>query len=576
MLRNRRSRAAAVWWAPLNFAMAREPLVDLPTHRVTNQPPPLLDYDVMQGDAALREAVAREGAGWAEERLQRLGQAAGSARFIEAGFLANEHPPRLRTFDRFGQRIDEVEFHPAYHELMALGIEHRLPMLPWAEPRAGAHVTHAAMVYLLSQAEGGVLCPLVMTYAVVPALRHQPDVADAWLPRLLEGQYDPRCIPAPDKRGVTFGMAMTEKQGGSDVRANATQATPLGKRGPGQEYLLRGHKWFCSAPMCDAFLTLANTSEGLSCFLVPRWRPDGTRNRFFIQRLKDKLGNRSNASSEIEYDDTFAVMVGQEGRGVRTIIEMVHHTRLDAAVAPVALMRQAVTQAIHHARHRKAFGRRLVDQPLMRAVLADLALEVEAGVALVMRVARSFDEAEQDPTAARLSRLATAFTKYWCNKRAPGHVYEALECLGGAGYVEESMMPRLYREAPLNSIWEGSGNVICLDVLRAIQRDPECLQALLELLRPACQAETRVADLVADAGALLSDRDNLELRARQLTQSLALAFQAAILMEHAPSRVAEAFVAARIGSRGAQAYGALPPGIDLDLLIERATPAAMG
>ncbi len=558
--------------------MARAPLVDLPTHRVTNQPPPLLDYDVMAADAALRDAVTREGAGWATERLHALGRAVGSARVIEAGFLANEHPPRLRTVDRFGQRIDEVEFHPAYHELMALGFEHRLSALPWAEPRAGAHVTHAAMVYLLSQAEPGVLCPLVMTYAAVPALRHEPSVADAWLPRLLEGHYDPRCMPATEKRGVTFGMAMTEKQGGSDVRANTTQATAVAGGGPGQEYRLRGHKWFCSAPMCDAFLTLAHTTqggaakEGPSCFLVPRWCPDGTRNRFFIQRLKDKLGNRANASSEIEYDDTYAVMVGQEGHGVRTIIEMVHHTRLDAAVAPVALMRQALSQAIHHARHRRAFGRTLVDQPLMRAVLADLALEVEAGVALTMRVARSFDEAEHDPAAARLSRLATAFTKYWTNKRAPGHVYEALECLGGAGYVEESMLPRLYREAPLNSIWEGSGNVICLDVLRAIQRDPECLQALFELVRPACQAEARVADLVADAGALLSDRDNLELRARQLTQSLALALQAALLMEHAPSPVAEAFIAARIGGMGVRAYGALPPGIDLDLLIERATP----
>jgi putative acyl-CoA dehydrogenase len=471
-------------------------------------------------------------------------------------------------------------------------MEYRVPSLPWAEPRAGAHVTHAAMVYLLGQAESGVLCPLVMTYAVVPALRHQPDVAEAWLPKLLDGKYDSRCIPAAEKHGLTFGMAMTEKQGGSDVRANETRATPEGKGGPGQEYRLNGHKWFCSAPMCDAFLTLAQTSEGprtpnasdhdgaamggLSCFLVPRWCPDGTRNRFFIQRLKDKLGNRANASSEIEYDDTWAVMVGAEGRGVRTIIEMVHHTRLDAAVAPVALMRQALTQAIHHARHRNAFGRLLVEQPLMKAVLADLALEVEAGVALVMRVARSFDEAEHDPAAARLSRLATAFTKYWANKRAPGHVYEALECLGGAGYVEESMMPRLYREAPLNSIWEGSGNVICLDVLRAIQRDPDCLQVVFEQLRPACQAETRVADLVADAGALLSDRDNLELRARTLTQSLALAFQAALLMEHAPPRVAEAFIAARIGGTGVRAYGALPPGIDLDLLIERATPAWQG
>ncbi|MEM7157229.1 MAG: acyl-CoA dehydrogenase family protein [Myxococcota bacterium] len=555
--------------------MSYGPIVDLPTHRVTNQPRPLIDYDVMAGDAALREAITREGAGWAEVPLHQLGRAAGSARIIEAGFAANENPPELRSFDRYGQRIDEVKFHPAYHELMALGIEHRLPSLPWAEAKAGAHVTHAAMVYLLTQAEPGVLCPMVMTYASVPALRHQPEVAEDWLPQILDGQYDARCVPAPNKTGVTIGMAMTEKQGGSDVRANTTRATAVGKGGPGAEYRLSGHKWFCSAPMSDAFLTLAHTNEGLSCFLVPRFCPDGTRNRLFIQRLKNKLGNRSNASSEIEYDDTWAVMVGPPGRGVRTIIEMVHHTRLDAAVAPVGLMRQALSQAIHHAKHRSAFGRPLIEQPLMRAVLADLALEVEAGVALVMRVARTFDEAQHDPRAAQLSRLATAFTKFWTNKRCPGHVYEALECHGGAGYIEESMMPRLYREAPLNSIWEGSGNVICLDVLRAIQRDPQGLSILLEELQPAAEVEPRVADLIADAGAILSNRALLESRARQLTENLALATQAALLMEHAPTGVADAFIAARLGG-GHQTYGALPAGVDVDLLIERASPVTQG
>ncbi len=552
--------------------MAHAPLSELPTHRVTNQPPPLHDYNLMAGDAALCEAVEREGAGWASEDLHRFGQAVGSAEMIEAGFLANEHPPELTAFDRYGHRIDEVQFHPAYHQLMGLALRHQLPGQPWAEPKAGSHVTHAAKVFLLSQTEAGVLCPVVMTYASVPALRHQPEVAEIWLPKILQGEYDPRSIPASEKRGVTIGMAMTEKQGGSDVRANTTRATAVDTGGPGQEYRLHGHKWFCSAPMSDAFLTLAHTDQGLSCFLVPRWRPDGTRNRLFIQRLKDKLGNRSNASSEIEYDDTHAVMVGEEGRGVRTIIEMVHHTRLDAAVAPVALMRQALTQAIHHAEHRQAFGRTLIDQPLMRSVLADLALEVEAGVAVTMRVARTFDEGGDDPQAARLSRLATAFTKYWTNKRAPGHIYEALECHGGAGFIEESMLPRLYREAPLNSIWEGSGNVICLDVLRAIHRDPECLQALLEEIQPAAEAEPRVADLVADAGRLLSDRDNLEARARQLTQSLALAMQASLLIQHAPAPVAEAFIATRIAGEGVRAYGALPQGVDVDLLIERATP----
>ncbi|MCH9682865.1 MAG: acyl-CoA dehydrogenase family protein [Deltaproteobacteria bacterium] len=553
--------------------MAHAPLTDLPTHRVINQPPPLQDYDLMAGDAALEEAVVREGATWACDDLGRFSRAVGSAEMIEAGFLANDHPPQLRAFDRYGQRIDEVDFHPAYHQLMTLAMGHQVHSQAWAKPQPGGHVVHAAKVFLLTQTEAGVLCPMVMTYAAVPALQQLPELADQWLPKILQGEYDPRCIPASEKRGATVGMAMTEKQGGSDVRANTTRATPVGARGPGQEYRLHGHKWFCSAPMSDAFLTLAQTDQGLSCFFVPRWRPDGTRNRIFIQRLKNKLGNRSNASSEIEYDDTHAVMVGDEGRGVRTIIEMVHHTRLGASVAPVALMRQALSQAIHHTRHREAFGKTLIDQPLMRSVLADLALEVEAGLALVMRVARSFDESHQDPQAARFSRLAIAFTKYWTNKRAAGHIYESLECLGGAGFIEESMLPRLYREAPLNSIWEGSGNVICLDVLRAIHRDPECLQALLEQVRPAAEADPRVANLVADSGKLLSDRDNLEARARQLTQNLALAMQASLLVQHAPSAIAEAFLATRVGGEGVRAYGALPHGMDVDLLIERATPA---
>lgn len=553
--------------------MTHSPIVDLPTHRVENQPPALLDYDLLAGDTAMQEAVEREGAGWARPRLDRLAQAAGGKALIEAGYAANENPPQLRTFDRYGQRIDEVDFHPAYHELMTAGIEHQIPGLPWADPKPGAHVAHAAMVYLLSQAEGGVMCPLVMTYACVPALRHQPEVAEQWLPKIVDAQYDPRCIPAEQKRGVTLGMAMTEKQGGSDVRANSTRATAEGKGGPGKAYRLRGHKWFCSAPMSDAFLTLAHVDEGLSCFLVPRFLPDGTRNRFFIQRLKNKLGNRSNASSEIEYDDTWAVMVGEPGRGVRTIIEMVHHTRLDASIAPAALMRQALTQAIHHVRHRAAFGKTLIDQPLMRAVLADLALEVEATVALTMRVARSFDESAHYESAARLSRLATAFTKYWTNKRTPNFVYEALECLGGAGYIEESMMPRLYREAPLNSIWEGSGNVICLDVLRALARDPESLAVLMAELTPVASQERRLADLLDESRALLTDRDNIELRARQLTQNLALATQGCLLLQHAPTPVADAFIRTRLHG-GVRAYGAIDPSVDLDLLIDRATPAA--
>jgi putative acyl-CoA dehydrogenase len=551
----------------------RDPITTLPTHQVENQVPPLHDYDLYLGDPALREAVAREGASWAEDRLRALGREAGSEEMIALGFAANAHDPVLHTFDRWGRRIDEVEFHPSYHELMRRAIAHRIPSLPWVEPRPGAHVAHAALGFLFTQAETGVLCPMAMTYAVVPALAHQPDVAEVWRPRALSAEYDGRCIPAHEKRGATFGMAMTEKQGGSDVRANTTRARPEGKAGPGQAYRLTGHKWFCSAPMSDAFLTLAQTDRGLSCFLVPRFLPDGTRNRFFLQRLKDKLGNRSNASSEVEYDDTWAQLLGEEGRGVPTIIEMVHHTRLDAAGAPVAMMRQALSQAVHHATHRRAFGKRLIDQPLMRGVLADLALEVEAGIVLGFRVARAFDEAGRDAQAAAFSRIGTAVAKYWLNKRAPPHVVECLECLGGAGYIEESMMPRLYREAPLNGIWEGSGNVICLDVLRAMHRDPACLPALLAEVGDVAAQDRRLGAKLAELQAGMREPDALQVRARWLTEELAVLLSAALLVKHAPTPIADAYIVGRLqGTRGV--YGTLPPGVDLDLLIERATPAA--
>ena len=446
-------------------------------------------------------------------------------------------------------------------------MRHRLATLPWAEPRIGATPAQVAMSYMFTQAEAGVVCPLTMLYACVPALKHQRNVAEEWMPRILKSTYDPRCIPADQKNGVTIGMAMTEKQGGSDVRANTTVAKSIGNG----EYLLTGHKWFCSAPMSDAFLTLAHTEAGLTCFIVPRFRPDGTRNNFFLQRLKNKLGNRSNASSEVEYADTWAHIVGEEGRGVRTIIDMVHHTRLAAAMAPAGMMRQALTQAMHHCRHRKAFGKLLIDQPLMRNVLADLALEVEAGVMLGMRIARAFDEAVAgDEQAGRLARLGTAAAKYWLNKRCPQHIYEALECHGGAGYIEESIMPRLYREAPLNSIWEGSGNVICLDVLRAMSRDPGAIEAILAEIQPAAADDAAIKEGLDAVHRELRSGDDFQLRARRFTESLAKLLQAALLRRHAPTGVADAFVASRLQGDSGTAYGTLPPGVDLTPLIDRA------
>jgi putative acyl-CoA dehydrogenase len=548
------------------------PHTTLPTHAVENQVPEFGAFDLYTADIPLREAIAREGAGWAEDRLVALGTELGTPEMFHTGHLANKHAPELQTFDRFGHRIDEVEFHPSYHQLMDLCARHGLPTLPWKERRPGANVVRTAMMHLVGQVEAGVLCPVSMTYAVVPALMSQPDVADTWMPRLLAGQYDPRLLPAEQKRGVTFGMAMTEKQGGSDVRANSTRARPLGAGGPGGEYLLTGHKWFCSAPMSDAFLTLAHTDKGLSCFLVPRFRPDGTRNTIFVQRLKNKLGNRSNASSEIEYHDTWAQMIGEEGRGVRTIVSMVHHTRLDAGSAPVGMMRQALWRAVHHVRHRKAFGKLLIDQPLMRNVLADIALDVESCIAMAFRVARSFDEAEASEDQARFSRLATAVNKYWTNKRCPQLVYECLECHGGAGYIEESVMPRMFRESPLNSIWEGSGNVICLDVLRAMHRDPGCLEVFMAEVKDAASGDADITAKLVETQGMLADPASLEPRARRFTENLALLLQAALLRKNAPTSVADAFVQARLRGGAGMAYGTLPAGVDQDTLIERATP----
>jgi putative acyl-CoA dehydrogenase len=539
-----------------------------PTHTVFNQPPPFEDVNLFTSDRALAEALRREGAAWAEERARAFGEIVGRRETISWGFQANEHPPVLRTHDRNGNRIDEVEFHPAWHALMALGVGHGLHSLPWSEPRSGAHVARAALFLLLAEVEAGVGCPLSMTYSAVPALRLQSELTAEWEPRLASTVYDPRLAPATGKTGALCGMAMTEKQGGSDVRANTTVARPAGAGGPGGDYELTGHKWFCSAPMCDAFLVLAQAPGGLSCFLLPRFTPDGRRNRFHLQRLKDKLGNRSNASSEVELDAAWARLVGEEGRGVPTILEMVNHTRLDCVIGAAAGLRAGTARAIHHASHRRAFGKLLIDQPLMRNVLADLALESEAATTAMMRLARAYDHQETP-----FRRLATAVLKYWICKRAPVHAAEALECLGGNGYVEEWGMARLYREAPLNSIWEGSGNVQCLDVLRAIQKSPESLQALFAEIWEARGGDHRLDIYVNELRTELAGRDDLEVRARRLVERLALALQASLLVRHAPPEIADAFCASRLDGDGGRAFGTLSAGTDFAAIVERAAPA---
>jgi len=544
------------------------------THQVTNQPPPLADVSFYETDRVLVEGLAREGGELGLDTVQSFGAALGSARVIELGFQANRHAPELRSHDRFGHRIDEVRFHPAWHEIMALAMRHEVHNLPWRRPGPGAHVARSALLFLLAQVEAGSCCPLTMTFACVPALRHEPSLFARVEPGLLATEYDPRSLPVAEKRSVLIGMAMTEKQGGSDVRANTTRARPLESGGAGAGYLLTGHKWFCSAPMSDGFLTLAKVSgDAITCFFVPRWLPDGTRNAFRIQRLKDKLGNRSNASSEVEYDETFAWRVGEEGRGIRTILDMVHHTRLDCVSGSAGLMRQALAQATHHAAHRRAFGRLLAEQPLMQQVLADLALESEAATALALRLARAYDEAPGEASAGAFARIATAVAKYWVCKRAPHMIYEAMECLGGNGYVEESVLPRLYREAPVNAIWEGSGNVICLDVLRAMVREPASVPALLDEIRLARGADRRLDTAAARLEAELADPRDAERRARRLVERMALVLQASLLVRSAPPAVADAFCASRLEEGGGGlVFGTLPPAADAAALVARATP----
>jgi putative acyl-CoA dehydrogenase len=543
----------------------------VPTHEVTNQPPPLIDYNVYEADTVLVEATRREGADWAEERIAAVGAVAGSERIQALGAVANENPPKLRTHDRYGHRVDAVDFHPSWHELLGLAVEHELHSLPWKQPGVGAHAARASAFICMSQAEAGIGCPISMTYSVIPALRVQPELAAEWEPRMLSNTYDPANAPAGGKSGALAGMGMTEKQGGSDVRANSTVARPVNGGGPGAEYELSGHKWFMSAPQCDAFLVLAQAQGGISCFLFPRWTPDGERNRFRLQRLKDKLGNRSNASSEVEFDAASAWLVGEEGAGVRTIIEMVNHTRLDCTIGGAAGMRAGVAQALHHTAHRSAFGKELISQPLMRNVLADLCIESEAATISALRLARAYDEAiAGDEDAKALKRIANAVLKYWVCKRAPAHAGEALECFGGNGYVEESGMPRLFRESPLNSIWEGSGNVQCLDVLRAMVKSPASVDAFFAEVLEASGAEPRLDPFVASLREEIpGDVETIELRARRIVERMAVALQASLLVRYGDPAVADAFCASRLDGDWGHAFGTLPPGTDFSRIIER-------
>jgi len=539
-----------------------------PTHEVFNQAAPLGDYSAGE-DPALLEGLRREGAEWAEADVRAVGDAAGSERVRAWGESANAYPPVLRTHDRYGHRVDEVDYQPAYHVLVDQAVEHGMHAAPWAEDRPGAHVARAAKFFLWSQPESGHGCPVSMTYAAVPALRRSPELAERYEPLLTARTYDFGLRAPHTKRGLIAGMSMTEKQGGSDVRANTTRAVPT----PEGHYLLTGHKWFTSAPMSDVFLTLAQAPEGLTCFLVPRVLEDGSRNALYIQRLKDKLGNRSNASAELEYDGAVAHLVGEPGRGVPTIIEMVNSTRLDCVIGSASGMRAAVVQALHHAEHRRTFGTALVDQPLMRNVLADLALESEAATALMTRLAGAVDRSVRgDEAESAFRRLGVAVGKFWVTKRQPAHAAEALECLGGNGYVEESGMPRLFRDSPLNSIWEGSGNVAALDVLRAMGRSPESVEAFLGELGTAAGVDDHYDAAVKRLENSLGDLDEIQFRARSVVELMALTLQASVLLRYAPTPVAEAFTVSRLGGEWGHVFGTLPRGTDTELILDRARP----
>lgn len=514
----------------------------------------MVDVNFYAQDHALKDAVNRSDAANYTEAVIQFGSVCGSQQTRQLADLANATKPQLKAFDRYGHRINEVDYHPAYHQLMDMALGNQVSSIAWTA-KQGGHTAHSALMYLLAQAEPGICCPISMTYAGVAALRHQPDIVQIWEPLLTAGHYDQSVQPITSKTAATLGMAMTEKQGGSDVKANTTQAVSIGSGGPGTEYELTGHKWFCSAPMSDGFLTLAQTPDGLSCFLVPRWRPDATRNSMHIMRLKDKLGDHANASSEIEYHGAYAQMVGEEGKGIQTIIDMVHHTRLDCTIAPAAYMRKTLSLAIWHCRYRQVFGKSLIEQPLMQQVLADLALESEAATVLAFRVAHSFDRAAEDEHEALLSRIITPIAKYWLNKRVTGFVHEAMECHGGNGYIEEFELARYYRQAPLNGIWEGSGNIMCLDVLRAMMREPRTVQALIDELDRWSAGETQLKKACAEIKHALFDKNVTVENVRYWVEQIALCLQLGLLRNNSPNFIGDAFMRSRLQFRGGYCYG---------------------
>jgi putative acyl-CoA dehydrogenase len=540
------------------------------THEVLNQPGELSGFNAYENDFALREAMRVFGGGWAEARLVKTGALVGSARMVELARAANRHVPELRTHDRFGNRIDMVEFHPAWHELMGLLRAGESHSLGWTAGRPGAQVARAGLAFLWGQGEPGVGCPATMTFASIGALRHQPEILEKFRERILSPDYDPRPVPPGEKKSLGVAMAMTEKQGGSDLRQTQTVAVPVGPAGPGEKYLITGHKWFFSVPTSDLFLTLARTGAGISCFLAQGWLDDGSRNRLLIQRLKEKCGNRSNASSEVEFRELEGVMIGQDGAGIRTLLEMAHLTRLECVLGSAALIRQAVVQAIHHASHRVAFQRALVDQPMMTNLLADLVLESEGATWLAMRAAAALDASETDGGEKALNRILTPIAKYWVCRRAPAVAAEVLEVHGGNGFIEDHCIARLYREAPLNGVWEGAGNVICLDVMRAIGRAPKsavALRAEIALakgMHPALDAALRALDGMLDAPG------RFEANARRIVEHMALCVTASLLLRHAPGIVAEGFCASRLAAEHGMALGTLPEGVSLRGIIDRA------
>ncbi|PXF32458.1 acyl-CoA dehydrogenase [Pokkaliibacter plantistimulans] len=542
----------------------KAPSLHADTHKVFNVASHLTDYNLYTSDHALQQAVSALAARPDHHQLKLFGAESGSATMISHGFLANEHRPVFHSHDRFGHRVDQVEYHPSYHALMQQAISHELHALPWKHATAGAHIQRAAMIYMQAQVDAGHGCPITMTFASVPVLRQQPFIAQHWLPKILSSQYDPRDLPLASKQGATIGMAMTEKQGGSDVRANTTHAVPVYGG-----YELVGHKFFMSAPMCDGFLVLAQTGSGLSCFLVPRWRPDGSKNQLFIQRLKNKMGNVSNASSEVEFRGAFGWLVGEEGRGVNTILEMVALTRFDCATASAGGMRQAVVQALHHCGQRMAFGALLIKQPLMQNVLADLLIESEAAMLLAMRLAQVLEQSRDAAEARALFRIGTAIGKFWNCKQVAAHAVEAMECIGGSGVMEDSIMPRLYREAPVNAIWEGSGNVQCLDVLRTMQKAPEALEALLDELRLTEGMDPHYDEALTRLHAQLQHQDNLPYRARMLVEQMARLWQASLLLRYGDKSVTEGYLLSRLNGECHTQYGTLPEGVDVQAIIQR-------